>query len=117
MSESAKPLSIGIHELLRYAMHGYSFLFLLFLPFTLTGTFDLLFPRWDLLVPLFLIGGLVIGYLLYYPYYFYFRTQRYTCVNRKSLQLAKRLTGKNSVDAETLAIHSLAISKEDKKSN
>jgi membrane protein YdbS with pleckstrin-like domain len=121
MSESVKPLGIGVHELLRYAIPGYSFFLVLFLPFIFTGTLLLVIPDWQSFVALLLIVGILVGYVLYYPYYWMFRTRVYNFENRDSLRVTcqkmfntkcwEQLSEKNRF--EVLAIHSIAMAKEE----
>lgn len=111
MSESARPQGVGIHELLRYAFPGYTFLTVLLLPFMLGGTMDKL-PSWgQLIVPLFVVGGLLIGYLLYHPYYVFFRNKVYTYENRRTLRTAEKLMS-NSCRYQILAVHQSAMARE-----
>jgi len=107
----SEHLRIGIHELLRYVLPGYTFLFVLLLPFILTGVYEPLFGSWERFAVLFLFSGLVIGYLLYYPYYRIFIHCFYNEDNRISLRKARLLLDKKRVDAEVLAIHSIALHK------
>ncbi|MDH5481794.1 MAG: hypothetical protein OEY22_02790 [Candidatus Bathyarchaeota archaeon] len=115
MSETVRTQGIGIHELLRYVIPGYAFLLVLLLPFMLSGTLSTLIPDWEqVMVPLFLVGGLLAGYLMYQFYYVLFRNIVYTSKTRRSLKKAMELTGNKACSFQVLAVHQRAMSKVEK---
>jgi len=109
MSENVKHLNIGIHEILRYMLPGCSFLSILFLSWFCSGLYSFLFIEWEKLVAFLIFGGFFIGYLLYYPYYWFFQTFLYIERRRESLNLARRLLRRAKADSYVRAIHSLAF--------
>lgn len=118
MSESAKPFSVSIHELLRYAIPGYSFLIVLYLHLIFVGASPLTFQGLEHFISLFLVGGLVIGYFIYYLYYRLFISRVYNLENRKSLREARNLMFDQTrrweeIRWEVLAVHSRALHKEE----
>lgn len=104
----SEHLKAGVHELLRYVLPGYSFLFVLLLPFILTGVYEPLFDSWERFAVPFLVSGFVIGYFLYYPYYRLFIRLFYYEDNRLSLKKARLLLNRRSVDEDVRALHSIA---------
>lgn len=115
MAAPLKP-SLSVHEFLRYAIPGYVFLLTAFSPLIIPELYNLIFfdweisifDRWEIFLGLFLIAGFVIGYLLYYPYYWYFRTFRYTKAQRVSLKIADEKLGIDSSCYDVLSLHTLA---------
>jgi len=114
MSESLGQPKVGVHELLRYMLPGYTFLFITFLPIILSQAYDLMLFNLEFFLGFFLIGGFVIGYLLYYPYYWYFRKFCYTEDSRASLRIAREKLGEGADNYNVLALHSLAYYSADK---
>jgi len=118
MSDTGKPFGVGIHELLRYAIPGYSFLALLFLPFLISGRLTEVLPNWQEFVPVLLVGGLLIGYVLYYPYYRFFYHFYYNFATRKieqpSMQTAEKLCNEIGLKKEIqiIALHGRAVEKD-----
>lgn len=101
-------LKVGVHELLRYVLPGYSFLFMLLLPFILTGLYEPFFGSWERFAVVFLVSGFVIGYLFYYPYYRIFIRCFYNENNRMSLRKARLLLNRRCIDEDVLALHSIS---------
>lgn len=96
------PSNLSIHELLRYVIPGYSLLFMVILPFVLTDPQLLLISNWELVLSFFVLGGLAVGFSLFYPYYAFFRWFVYNPKKRRSIKKAIKLITNSEPDFNNL---------------
>jgi len=105
----SERFNIGVHELLRYLLPGYTFLFILLLPWIVGGVYDFFFTNWEQFAALFLVGGFVVGHLLYHFYYWIFSSFLYNENRRASLKKACLLLKKEKVDEDVRALQTMAF--------
>lgn len=106
----SERLNLGIHELLRYMLPGFTFLFVLCLPWFIIGIYDTLFINLERFIAVFLFGGFVLGYMFYYPYYAVFR-HLYSEKRRHSLkEINSALTKEGNWDRhDARSVHTIAL--------